>query len=129
MNKCIKLLISDSVVEGRKPQIASSEKDVRSVEELKSATLTIGATLTALAGSRVQLSCPADGFPKPSISWQRNGEALETSDESGDSLVITKLRVGDQGIYTCTATNVFGFDSSSSSYTVLGKATIYKYIL
>ena len=90
---------------------------MRSLEDLVDVILTISGNITALAGSRVRLYCPAEGFPRPSITWQRNGQVLEST---GDSFFFPQLTADDHGGFSCFASNVFGVDSSTSYFDVVG---------
>ena len=75
-------------------------------------------------GSSVNLSCEADGFPAPIISWNRN-----TTDEvvSNDSLlVILMVMFGQEGVYRCLATaTINGVDYEDSALTIItGKRSV-----
>lgn len=59
-------------------------------------------------GSRVELSCEAEGIPTPSISWTKNGEAIETT-STMNSLVIPSLSQEDVANYACNASNIAGY--------------------
>ncbi|XP_063057327.1 hemicentin-1 isoform X2 [Engraulis encrasicolus] len=61
----------------------------------------------------VELPCVAQGVPEPSISWLREGAALEVSRgnyrlSADGSLKIRKVSLDDEGVYTCRASNVAG---------------------
>ncbi|CAL8254391.1 unnamed protein product [Arctogadus glacialis] len=67
---------------------------------------------TALAiEERLQWECRANGKPKPSYSWLRNGEPLELEDrihvEEG-VLTIAVVTLSDGGMYQCVAENKHG---------------------
>ena len=63
-----------------------------------------------------ELVCmPPRGFPRPSISWEKDGKPLIIdnsnmwTDETGEQLTIRKANVSThQGIYKCVATNSVG---------------------
>ncbi|XP_012220960.1 neogenin isoform X2 [Linepithema humile] len=66
----------------------------------------------AVEGSAVTLECAANGNPKPTILWLKDGVALDlTSSDSryrevaASSLMITQVRESDQGSYQCRAEN------------------------
>ena len=59
-------------------------------------------------GSRVVLSCQAEGTPEPSIVWTKNGEIIPV--ESGKSLIIPSLRQEDVANYACNASNIAGYE-------------------
>lgn len=111
-------------VEGEKPRVLASKDSISSEKEISDTLVVIGGNLTALAGSRVELSCPSVGLPKPVLTWSRNGKTLTEADgvdASKAALIISELKVDEQGGYTCTATNVLGSDFKSSYFTVLGE--------
>ncbi|XP_078604169.1 hemicentin-1-like isoform X2 [Branchiostoma floridae x Branchiostoma japonicum] len=70
-------------------------------------------TVTAMVDSLVDLPCEVDSFPPPTFSWVKDGQVL-----SGNSLQylvlpsgklrIAAVQVGDNGRYTCIASNVAG---------------------
>ena len=88
--------------------------------------ITIGTNLTTLASSGLEISCPATGFPKPSIQWYREGVPLEPGmmlnvDEDTGTLFTLSISHRKGGTFTCKASNALGSDSASSFVTVLGK--------
>ena len=74
-------------------------------------------TLTS-NGSSVNLTCEADGFPMPNISWDRN-----TTDEvvTNDTvLMISTVVFGQEGLYRCLAsTSINGMVYEDSDLTTL----------
>ncbi|CAH3029201.1 unnamed protein product [Porites evermanni] len=65
---------------------------------------------TPVQGSTFQVSCQADGFPRPMINWTRVGMPLpagKTNINQG-TLTINNLSPADNGFYDCVATNVMG---------------------
>ena len=69
-------------------------------------------------GSSLNLTCEADGFPAPIISWDRN-----TTDEVVSSetlLAIPTVMFGQEGVYRCLATvNINGMDYEDSAVTII----------
>ncbi|KAH0951900.1 hypothetical protein HN011_002148 [Eciton burchellii] len=68
--------------------------------------------VVAVVGSDVTLECAANGYPKPTILWLKDGVALDlTSFDSryrkvaASSLMITNIRESDHGSYQCRAEN------------------------
>lgn len=63
------------------------------------------------SGSRVELACQANGFPKPMIEWKKDG-SIETiplkAQISEHMLIVPNVQVEDEGEYTCVATNQLG---------------------
>lgn len=77
-------------------------------------------------GHPVELPCVAQGVPEPSISWLKDGVALEVSRGdyrlSGDgSLKVRKVGLDDEGVYTCRASNVAGQDEANIQILVQGR--------
>ena len=74
------------------------------------------------------ISCITLSGSKPIVfEWTRNGQSLVDSSlvklensESSSLLTFASIRPDDSGLYTCTAKNVFGSDSSSTRLFVKG---------
>lgn len=81
---------------------------------------------TFKSGQKVRLVCPLYGIPTPSIKWSRNGTRVLTQKEpdadgyhiykTKASLVISRIKPSDSGIYVCTAKNKVG--KSSFNFTI-----------
>lgn len=74
-----------------------------------------------LAGQDVRLECIAYGYPVPSYNWSRSGVTDRLPEGSytmshNRVLIISKIKVEDQGEYTCTATS--GRDLISKAVTL-----------
>lgn len=74
-----------------------------------------------LAGEDVRLECIAYGYPVPSYNWTRNGVTDRlpegaTTNSHNRVLYIPKVKVEDQGEYTCTTTS--GRDVISKAVTL-----------
>ncbi|XP_062853242.1 contactin-3 [Trichomycterus rosablanca] len=71
---------------------------------------------------RLSWECKANGKPKPSFSWLRNGETLMSQGrvliENG-ALTITSLILSDGGMYQCVAENKHGIVYASAELMVL----------
>jgi len=72
--------------------------------------------------SSVTLHCHADGYPSPSVSWNKGGRPLDASVRlrvlSSGSLQVAFAQPADTGRYTCTAANAAGSASLEMSLTV-----------
>lgn len=117
--RLIKLNILFVFVEPIQPQISST--DERKLHDLRPVTLTteVGTFIKTLETSNVTLTCSATGFPPPIITWKKGITTLEATGNS--TYNIHNARVSDTGIYTCTASNLQGFDTRTSNVTIVGK--------
>uniref|UniRef100_A0A671SGQ7 Contactin 3b n=1 Tax=Sinocyclocheilus anshuiensis TaxID=1608454 RepID=A0A671SGQ7_9TELE len=72
--------------------------------------------------------CKANGKPKPSYSWLKNGETLISEGrvqiENG-ALSISSLNLSDCGMYQCVAENKHGIIYSSTELMVLGTTSVF----
>ena len=83
-----------------------------------------------ISGDNLTMPCDADGFPVPEISWSRGTAVIgiEGSSEEGrarqlpdtNSLFISGLNLLDEGLYTCTASNIFSTVTATGQLTVTG---------
>ena len=81
----------------------------------------VGPTIPSVAGERrpvcegeqVVLTCKAEGNPQPYLTWKRNGIVSQNSTRT--SYTIPSVKRGDEGSYTCEATNVAGSTSNTTS--------------
>ena len=65
---------------------------------------------TPIQGTTFQVTCQADGYPRPAITWTRAVMPLpagKTSINQG-TLTINNLSPADNGFYDCVATNIMG---------------------
>nr|XP_047909504.1 hemicentin-2 [Anser cygnoides] len=75
-------------------------------------------TMSVLEGQSVRLACECHGIPFPALSWQKDGEPLSAHPGSpklvsagGRMLYIEKVRLVDEGTYTCECSNAAGSSS------------------
>ncbi|GAB1286208.1 Hemicentin-2 [Apodemus speciosus] len=94
---------------------AGAEVEV-SVHELPSVHIIGGENLTAPFLKPVTLQCVGTGVPTPSLRWWKDGVAVATS---GGKLQIEKADLRDEGVYTCSATNLAGESKKDVTLKVL----------
>ncbi|XP_061739556.1 hemicentin-1 [Nerophis ophidion] len=61
-------------------------------------------------GHPVELLCIVHGLPKPSLAWTKDDRRFPVSPDG--SLILGQVGLGDEGIYTCTASNIAGKDEA-----------------
>jgi hypothetical protein len=80
-----------------------------------------------MKGRKLTLVCPANGMPRPTITWYRGGEKMVNEDNyvsKGNTLIIWDLSVFDTDRYTCVAENYAGSDAATSTLKVHGMIMI-----
>ncbi|XP_042636957.1 papilin [Orycteropus afer afer] len=81
----------------------------------------------ASPGQRARLTCHAEGFPPPTIEWQKDGQTLSSPRhqlQPDGSLVIDHVAVEDGGFYLCVGFNGQDRDQQWVQLRVLGELTI-----
>ncbi|XP_048583436.1 hemicentin-2 isoform X2 [Nematostella vectensis] len=109
---------------GLPPKITRSQEVISSLTRFTNLTVTIGSTISVLAGSRLKLLCPVTGIPRPAVSWSIDGSDVTPNEGvklgmSPNSLEIPRLVSRDSGSFTCEATNRIGADQASSWVSVM----------
>ncbi|XP_037653920.1 hemicentin-2 [Choloepus didactylus] len=66
--------------------------------------------LKVLAGEALDLNCVAEGNPEPTLSWSKDGAALQGGGPEG-SVHFAAIRASDAGTYLCEASNSAGVDA------------------
>ncbi|XP_060933914.1 hemicentin-1 [Limanda limanda] len=81
--------------------------------------------VTVTVNVQTTLSCEASGIPKPTVSWTKNGRAMNTDQNqnmyrllSSGSLVVIAPTVEDTAVYECVVSNEAGEHSRSINLTV-----------
>ena len=81
--------------------------------------------LTTKQGVDITLQCQAEGNPQPTITWQRDGQPLDSNGHytvrDDGALVISSPQHTDSGGYVCLATNVMGMARKSLHLVVNSK--------
>ena len=78
--------------------------------------------------SSISLKCRFTGFPKPDVSWHKDGKVFQGQETSSENingtyesvLQINRAQYGDSGKFTCKAQNAFGADKDDILLTVKG---------
>ena len=97
-----------------------------SVKVREKVTANIGDNVTLLDDSTMTLECNVKGNPRPVITWTKSGRLLTNGGRIGineklKSLTITNVVEEDKGLYVCSASNIRGSVSASSTVEVIGK--------
>lgn len=58
------------------------------------------------------MGCDASGFPKPSITWTKDGQVMSQAKQ----LKIPRSDRSNAGMYVCTASNGLGQDRTAKIY-------------
>ena len=87
--------------------------------------ITVPQSAEEFIGSAVNLSCSADGFPVPDITWLFQGinftngtVTITNSTYSESTIVITDLMLSHGGVYSCEIDSSAAIVSSNSDATV-----------
>ncbi|XP_030853395.1 hemicentin-1 isoform X1 [Strongylocentrotus purpuratus] len=68
--------------------------------------------MTISVNRRAVLTCPADGYPPPEVTWRKDGILVEPAGRitmtENHELIIDRVQESDSGTYTCVATNSIG---------------------
>ena len=80
------------------------------------------AVTEVVEGSPASLSCRADGYPTPAMTWFKDGTRLPSEERqvimTTGSLRILQVEPSDEGMYTCQAINVIGVRTARSRLVV-----------
>ncbi|XP_072152438.1 neogenin isoform X4 [Bemisia tabaci] len=98
-------------------EVAWVELSVKSADDAESSLMApvfiaTPRSSTAIEGDTVTFECAANGFPRPHITWLKDGVTIDLADldstfstTGSGSLQISKVKEEDQGNYVCRATN------------------------
>lgn len=78
---------------------------------------------SGVVGSRVVLSCQAEGSKPLNIEWSPSVENINTRNTNKgiiSELYLNSLHSSQTGIYTCMATNSYGYDHMTINLVVRG---------
>ncbi|KAM9365625.1 neurofascin homolog (chicken) a [Pholidichthys leucotaenia] len=85
--------------------------------------------MSAIRGSTVRFDCKVKSDPslKVRVQWTKDDKPLTAGwrvKKDDDSMTISHVNEGDEGIYTCTAKSDIDEDSASARFTVLEEASL-----
>ncbi|XP_064793489.1 hemicentin-1-like [Oncorhynchus masou masou] len=87
--------------------------------------------LSVVAGQEVEVQCWVGGHPAPKVEWSRDGEVLSKDGdphvefhEQGQVMKVKTVRLRDQGLYQCLASNSAGTQMRQFRLIVLAPPTI-----
>ncbi|XP_074526683.1 hemicentin-1 [Halichoeres trimaculatus] len=87
--------------------------------------------MTVVLGQEVEFQCRVSGKPAPKVEWSRDGEVLSRDGdphveflEDGQVLKVKSVRLRDQGLYQCLASNNAGTQMRQFKLTVQAPPTI-----
>ncbi|KAK7072713.1 Contactin-3, partial [Halocaridina rubra] len=81
-------------------------------------------------GKNVTIVCNPEAAPRPTFEWRKDGLVIGRGGRRNilrnGNLIIDPVSREDEGNYTCTATNIYGTDSSTGRLIVLRKPEFYR---
>ena len=90
--------------------------------------------LAVPVGNSVKLDCSAEGLPRPTVKWYKDG-ALFKERKGGSRVYLTRFTTvlslrdlvpTDSGTYTCNVSNPYGWINHTYKVDVHGKDKAYK---
>lgn len=83
-----------------------------------------------MVGSRVVLTCQAEGSKPLNIEWSPSVENINTKNTNNgviSELYLNSLHGSQTGTYTCMATNPYGYDHMTIHLMVRGNECFFLY--
>ena len=79
----------------------------------------------------IQVICQAEGFPRPTVTWNRVGMSLPAGrvEVNQGTLTIKNLSPADSGLYECIATNIMGTKKTRTNVAVQRHSGLYIHYL
>ncbi|KAK6476926.1 immunoglobulin superfamily DCC subclass member 3-like [Huso huso] len=127
------LMISDLTVQHSGVYVCAANKPGTRVRRTAQGRLVVQApaefvqspqSISRPLGTTAIFTCVAQGEPAPQLTWLKNGQILETSDNvklrnNNSTLTIYGISLEDEAIYQCIAENSAGSTQASARLTVL----------
>ena len=81
----------------------------------------------SVQNSTFQVTCQAEGFPRPTVTWSRVGMPLPAGRVvvNQGTLTIKNLTPADSGLYDCVATNIMGTKKARTNVAVQRHLGLY----
>lgn len=98
------------------PKITTSKENVE-VFNIENVSVSVVGMVTTLNGNRVRMVCEVSGVPVPQITWERDGVEVQ---RGGKFYTIDTAGQGDNGNYSCIASNSAGEVKATSQLNILG---------
>ena len=78
-----------------------------------------------------QVTCQAEGFPRPTVNWNRVGMPLPAGrvEVNQGTLTIKNLSPADSGLYECITTNITGTKKTRTNVAVQRHSGLYIHYL
>ena len=106
------------------PRINSDTGTISALRKRQAVSGSVGVTVQTFTTTTLTLKCLTEGSPKPTVSWSKNGQPLESKDRVSISddgaMTIKNTRTQDTGRYKCSAKNAVGETSEASSVYIRG---------
>lgn len=71
----------------------------------------------------ITINCNPEAAPRPKFVWKKDGNVIGSGGHrrimDNGNLIISPVSRDDEGVYTCTATNIYGTDESRGRLIVL----------
>ncbi|XP_073807729.1 uncharacterized protein isoform X2 [Danio rerio] len=88
--------------------------------------------VTSPVGAEVLIHCQVSGLPAPVLTWSKQGQSVQTGGKilmglRNTTLLISSVRVYDEGRYTCSASNTLGHDEKTMTLRVAVKPVIVSF--
>ena len=81
--------------------------------------------VTIVEGNVLYLFCKVEGYPKPLITWKKDGKVLQGSLNKTE-FIIYEAKKYDAGNYECEASNSIGTVGHAVQVTIQGKVTFHE---